>query len=860
MPERIMFFAAKADSKRECCLPLPAHCLDVALVFRRLVALASLRSHLEAAIGHGLSDVQLDRLAVLAGLHDIGKANLGFQQKLWGLGDSDAGHIRELEILFDDFSVRDRFLAALQAEELCAWFSGSWGLEEMLFAVWSHHGKPLVFQGQRVGLGKAKQWWQKHNIGDPMTAVAEVMTWLRRAFPRAFEQAPSIVPSPPFQHLFAGLVMLADWLGSHQDWFPVREVTFRERLEKSQQAAAALVRAVGMDVAELRPTRARDFKERFGFEPRPCQLALEELDPENPAHRMLILEAETGSGKTEAALNWFFKLFAAGKVGGLYFALPTRVAARELYRRIVAYIERWFPDPEVRPVTVLAVPGYPQVNGLPQRSFLPDVEQANLWQDEADLRHRERMWAAERPKRFLAGTVAVGTIDQALLAGVQTAHAHLRWACLNRSLLVVDEVHASDIYMSKLLEHLLRNHHANGGFSLLLSATLGSSAKEKFLKAVGGVEPPSRAASDPAEVAYPAVSFANGRVLPLASGSRKAVHFELVPLAFSPEKLVVQVREAMAKGAKVLVVLNTVSRANALLRSLEPHLDHGWLFSCQGVICPHHGRFAPQDRVVLDAAVSGRFGKNSAPGPVLLIGTQTLEQSLDLDADLLITDLAPADVLLQRVGRLHRHERPRPSGFEEARCLVLVPEGELSQALDARGQVQGTYRKLGFGSVYEDLRILELTRRFLQENPVITVPKDNRRFIEATTHPQKLRAFFEEHWQLHGQDVEGGGLMKAISAGQVLVDFNKPFGELKFNELGERVRTRLGVDGLQLPVDGPFMSPFGQTVTELVIPGHLKPQDPSDRLKVEESGGEQVVVACGSRLYRYSRFGLEVHP
>src|SRR5690606_18841997 len=134
----------------------------------------------------------------------------------------------------------------------------------------------------------------------------------------------------------------------------------------------------------------------------------------------------------------------------------------------------------------------------------------------------------------------------------------------------------------------------------------------------------------------------------------KCVHFGLLPIAFTPQRITDRVVHALAAGARVLVVMNTVQRTNALLRALESHpdIDPGWLFACKGIRCPHHGRFAPADRPVLDRAVTLRFGKGSPPGPILLIGTQTLEQSLDIDADLMITDLAPADVLLQRVGRL----------------------------------------------------------------------------------------------------------------------------------------------------------------------------------------------------------------
>src|SRR5690606_36848918 len=121
-------------------------------------------------------------------------------------------------------------------------------------------------------------------------------------------------------------------------------------------------------------TGPKDFKSRFRHDPYPLQAEIDALDPHDPKTRLIVAESETGSGKTEAALNRFFKLFAAGKVDGLYFALPTRVAARELYGRIVATMERWFPRPEARPVTVLAVPGYAQGDGGTLDRALPDSD------------------------------------------------------------------------------------------------------------------------------------------------------------------------------------------------------------------------------------------------------------------------------------------------------------------------------------------------------------------------------------------------------------------------------------------------------------------------------------------------------
>ncbi|ROR32698.1 CRISPR-associated helicase Cas3' [Inmirania thermothiophila] len=864
-------------------LPLSCHALDVALTFRTLCGLPGIRRALEAAAGRHLHARDLDRLAVLALLHDVGKANLGFQYKVFPNPPfkhaKSAGHVAELAALFDDAhpELNQAFARALQVKVLSGWFAeDGCGLEAFLLATWSHHGRPVSFAGSLAGrAGTWARYWRPYQGHDPMAAVAELVACARKAFPAAFEPGGVPLPeSPRFQHLFAGLVMLADWLGSHPHWFPVEDVDPAARLAHGRRAAARQLQAVGLDPDPLRPVLAGGpsaFQGRFPFAPRPLQQAVHEQNPDDSATRLLIAESETGSGKTEAALDWFFTLFAAGRVDGLYFALPTRVAARELYTRVQATMARWFPAPTRRPVTVLAVPGYAQVDGLPAEQVLPPAEAANLWQDDAQERLQERVWAIEHPKRFLAATVAVGTIDQALLSAVQTKHAHLRGACLARSLLVVDEVHASDRYMSRLLEHLLEHHLALGGYAMLLSATLGAAARERYLAVARG-QNPNRVGPPPLDdcqrLPYPRLTRADGSARPCGRDVRaKAVAVEEVPLAFAPEALAERIAEALRAGARVMVVMNTVARANALHRALERQadMDPAWGFRCAGVPCPHHGRFAPEDRLLLDAAVSARLGKEGPRGPVLLIGTQTLEQSLDIDADLLVTDLCPADVLLQRIGRLHRHNRSRPHEFEQACCLLLVPEGDLLGGLDEQGYAKGEYRRIGWGfgakggGIYEDLRTLELTRRALAVTPTIEIPADNRRLVEEATHPESLAALEgeDERWARHGQRVLGGDIVKGQQAEAVVLHFDRCFGDLAFNEMGLKVATRLGAEALRLPLDRPVTSPFGQALHEITIPEHLAPEQPEEKITVEDHADGVIHLRCAGVRYTYSRHGLE---
>lgn len=850
-------------SGRMISLSLSAHCLDVACVFRRLVDLPTIRARLEQAAGAAHDANQLDRLAVIALLHDLGKANLGFQAKLRGQYNVRAGHVREIAPLLFEPSLAGRLEEAIGA--ISGWFSRPDDTLAYLLASWSHHGVPLslVRLEERTGTYERarREWWQPNGHGhDPFSGVAELLVAAREAFPAAFQdQAPPLHSSPALQHRFAGLVMLADWLGSHEAFFPIS----RPKPFDARVAAGRAVTRVGLNTTTEQDYLASDsgtFEKRFGFPPRPVQATVSQLPAHAPDSRLLVVEAETGSGKTEAALDRFFRLFAAGTVGSLYFALPTRVAAREIYQRVVRYVARNFPDSTCRPIALLAVPGYARVDNEAPETLLPDPA---VQYDEEDQARRERQWAAERPKRFLAAPIAVGTVDQALLSAVQTRHAHLRSVCLDRSLLVVDEVHASDPYMQALLEQLLAHHVGQGGHALLLSATLGAHARTRLIEAAGG-DGSELDLEQAIYAPYPALTTLDGvtRSVAPTSGHAKQVMFELEPWMDQPHLSLERIAAALKRGARVLVITNTVGRAIALQRAAEtdPRIPTQALFRCGDVVCPHHGRFTPADRELMDHAVSESFGQGSEPGPLLLIGTQTLEQSLDIDADLLVTDLCPADVLLQRVGRLHRHVRRRPLGHEDPRCIVLAPAAEdLVAFLDKRGDVLRAVKAGGLGSVYEDLRTLELTRRFLTSIPKLSLPADNRRFVEAATHPAALAQLKGERWAKHGERVEGGVISKELTAHHVAAVYDQPFGEVTFQELeGSRVQTRLGLDTLRVEVADPVPSPFGTALCELVIPGHLAPREtpegPAQVLRVSEG---TIHLGLGEREYRYSRLGLE---
>jgi CRISPR-associated endonuclease/helicase Cas3 len=189
----------------------------------------------------------------------------------------------------------------------------------------------------------------------------------------------------------------------------------------------------------------------------------------------------------------------------------------------------------------------------------------------------------------------------------------------------------------------------------------------------------------------------------------------------------------------------------------------------------------------------------------------------------------------------------------------LVPAcGDLEALLDERGEAARAAKHMGLGSVYEDLRSLELTRRLLHEMPVAILPRDNRRMVEEATHPDRLSSLSGERWDKHAQTVDGATLARRLAAYYTAATFREPFGAVTFNELNEKARTRLGLDTLRLPVPGAPPSPFGQALEEMTIPGHLISSAVRDAAVTDvEASKDGMRFRVGPDHFIYSRFGLE---
>ena len=859
--------------------PLLDHMTDVAACFLALAECMAVRRSLELTACRDLDVTDLQRLAVLVFLHDVGKANAGFQSRRWQRPErppgfwptSPFGHGPEgWELISGGVNNASQYWAGLPISEISSW--GPEATFQLLNASISHHGRPL-------GVDPTKQTasiWEPvldksgATLYDPAITINCMGDRLQQSYPLAFTACHRPLPyQPAFVHLFAGLVQLADWLGSDtRDGFFPYTVPGEVRVKTAATRATYAVRSIGLDVSNWRKELCSQplvFSTAFDVtDARPMQLAAADLSFGN----IVCLEAETGSGKTEAALWRFAKLFQAGKVDSLYFALPTRTAASQLYKRVLEFVTRLWPLDA--PVVVRALPGYEAANDQIKIS-LPDFKV--LWPDQPADAVAHQRWVAESPKRFLAATIAVGTIDQALLGALKVRHAHMRHALLARSMLVVDEVHASDAYMTVLLEKLLSAHLQAGGQAMLLSATLGSTARSRYLNIGHQKKLIQPSLTDACTVPYPAISSrtAAGFHLQQVEGNpqHKTVYWETEDAMDDPMRIATRVAIAAAQGARVLVVRNTVPAAVATLKALEQlALARGsdWLFKVNGVSTVHHSRYSRQDRPLLDKEVETQLGKQRQDFKGrIIIGTQTLEQSLDIDADLLISDLCPMDVLLQRIGRLHRHARPdeeRPEGFRQPRAWVLTPAGNDLTPILKRAR-NGLGRFHNGGGVYPDLRMIEATKRLIEAQPSRQIPADNRFLVEHATHQDALQAIEKElgvDWQKLGQAIEGDTSARRGLGHLHTLPYDDAFSDVTFPDSDQKIATRLGAADRLVTFDPPQPGPFQLAVKQLALRHHQLPDGvspdavPACITALPDHAGFEFNL--GTARFRYNRFGL----
>ena len=629
---------------------LLAHVLDVAAVAERLLARESPATLAWAASVFGLSIETASRaLAALVGLHDIGKAIPGFQAK-WPEGkQADMAAGLPFNSALEQHHLHD-IASAVELAKLLPQFVGSPGRARALAgAVAAHHG--YVFDSGL--LEKARR------PGEP-SAWVDVRQEIFDAYWRTLQPAVAGATTPelPVLTWLAGLTSVSDWIGSNTDWFKPCQ---RDDNLVQHHACALTLADIALDEigwpqhgALLRRDSSTDdlvatIVGDASLSARPLQSAGDRLLRTVAEPVLLIVEAPMGEGKTELAFLAHLRLQAALGHRGLYIGLPTQATGNAMFDRTLAFLRAF--GHESRLDIQLAHGGAAlQDERLVALRGIHGVDGDTV---------RSSAWFSQR-RRPLLSPYGVGTIDQVLLAGLNVKHHFVRlWGLANR-VVVLDEIHAYDTYTSTLIEGVLRWLKALRCSVVLMSATLPRSKRDGLLAAWGAS---SAAALD---LPYPRVLIADG-ALPRGEhfSSRPQASIELAGVEEDLDRIADLAASLARCGGCGAVVVNTVDRAQQLYLRLRDRLA--------GLLEPmlFHARFPADERSLRERAVLATFGRDAArPSAALLIATQVVEQSLDIDFDFLISDLAPVDLLLQRAGRLHRHERERPAAHREPRLVV----------------------------------------------------------------------------------------------------------------------------------------------------------------------------------------------
>ena len=688
--------------------PAVHHMLDVGHVAMELLHHPlSLRYHktLRQAFGVPAEEATC-WIAWLVAAHDIGKISAAFQS-------SNKVQLERLKLEGFTFGEWSPDLAVYHTDVGHAFLRESASLgyvpgSSKLASVWreavgAHHGlfcPPATAVTRRKVLRayEPAQWTELRRCA---------LDLLRSHFvPQAVTDWDAITNTSVATLLLAGFTTLCDWIGSDGGHFPADATgDLPSYALRSRERARQAVESMGL-VRPVRSDAPKAFQRLFPelASPRPLQLAIDAIpDCVLSQPCLAIIEAPTGEGKTEAALALAHRLAEQAGTDEFYYALPTTATSNQMFLRVQKYMHT-----NLKLATTAKL-----VHG--QAHLVEDDLRLSLLEDRSGDYDETPDWFAPK-KRALLAPFGVGTIDQAELAALNARYSTLRMLGLAGKTLVLDEVHAYDTYMTAIIERLLRWASCIGTSVVLLSATLPRSRRKALMQAFG-CEDDSLEEKDP----YPSVRIVSGShaysASPAASQPKRTIELRFLEIEDScPGERAEWLLDAVRGGQHACAcwITNTVERAQrmyeALLRQAPPDVDCKLL----------HGRFPLEDRQALEQKVVARYDRNGVrPQRGIVVGTQVLEQSLDLDFDVLVSDLAPIDLVLQRAGRLQRHDRQRPPQH-------LEPHLYINQPLDAAG-----VPRLETDRFIYDRFLLLATWHALRTGTSIMLPADYRRLVET---------------------------------------------------------------------------------------------------------------------------------
>lgn len=686
-------FWAKTDDDGNPGVSVQEHLLDVG-------AVALLLAEAFAA-GQESQPFSSAQVAFLAAIHDIGKISPGFQRKCARWLDQNRLKTEDANSSWKTIMEPDH--GAVSHHAIQAFFNDL-GLpletsKYLACILGGHHGKPhspddeLFTPQKSVGRFHGAIDWDAERV-QALRQVGDHYQFDPTALP-------ALDGNSPFLWWLAGLTTVADWIGSDERFFPVTSQSRAAGWDRDNATHRALE---PLAIGQLHVKDGLSFPAIFGFTPNALQVsAMEHI--RGPG--VYVLEAPMGMGKTEAALAAAYQLLRDGQATGLYFALPTQLTSNRIHLRVQDFLDRVALEPrQVRLIHANSwlVDSAPLV--VPRPSAATSIKDARIGED----------WFASSRRALLAG-FGVGTIDQALLGVVAARHFFVRRFALAGKVVILDEVHSYDLYTGTLVDRLIETLEALGCTVIVLSATLTGARLRQLVRE----ESP---ATQPVVLPpYPLLSWKT------PAGSSSAVveppPSRSVAVEFSENAKAQDDACTVARaGGTVLWICDTVDAAQRQWVRFRTMLGDAIPL---GLL---HSRFPFVRREAIEQEWMARLGKGGSTrcGSVL-VATQVVEQSVDLDADFLVTELAPTDMLLQRLGRLWRHSRERRP-VPRATVRILSEERPLEdlRRLDARSIRQSLGKKSFVYQTYVLLRTLQVWQGLSE----VVLPSDIRALLEDT--------------------------------------------------------------------------------------------------------------------------------
>lgn len=679
-------------SKEGTWLPLVIHMLDSASIAKHLwnmwIPIGLKSTIIDDLVKPGCSssvnmDIEGEKLVVfLAMIHDLGKATPVFQAKESTFPPSELDkELMKFQLqlgMSNHSNGSEGFTAAKQTPHalVTACLLEEYAVHRNIAAiVGAHHGKPLSSRDlltkgpdsypQNYYFGKqGKNIWQRMQ--------KELFHFcVEKSGIEDYINLP--IPGMKSQVLFSGLLIMIDWLVSNEKYFPYFEQVLNwsnifKTSDHFERVKVALSRinlptfwspGLVLDYREYFANRFSNTK--FSFSANNMQILAAELASSVKNPGIFIIEAPMGHGKTEAALA-ISEIFANLSMrSGLFFALPTQATTDSIFKRVDSWARK---VDEYGSHSIKLFHSRAQFN--PKYSELYEGSK-NYDVDNNDPNSRVfvHQWF-EGSKRALLADFVVGTIDQLLMASLKHKHVMLRHLGLAGKVVIVDECHAYDAYMSEYLSSTLTWLGAYGVPVIVLSATLPSVKRKELVNAyLGTSESMQSKAPCENDNLYPLLTWTDNGEVQHRQITNEAKQKEIIVQVIDEELLIKEIERLAKHGGCIGVIRNTVKSAQQVAKILQDEYGE----SVQLL----HSRFLAVHRMELEEKITGELGKTQENRPrfCITVGTQVLEQSLDIDFDVLFTDLCPMDLLIQRMGRLHRHERERPAGLEKAKCYVM---------------------------------------------------------------------------------------------------------------------------------------------------------------------------------------------